>query len=357
MAEQPANLVTLPHEVLRHAVSFLDYSNALKLSLANSWFRTTLSLSALHAPEPLLRRSSWYGGSGETGNTPRRSAWIPILFPHRTHSVVLTCQWNDQGWGNAKGVLFVVAVPANDDLNTNTVSSIENGEIVYESPLAPHEQAPLQMSFNYSPLKAYYLWYRVGGGGGHQLTIENLTVHAVVYDHTDWLLLKNYDALKSQNGFSIESTFYLNLLHAAAQSVVAQLENGQNADSHLATLFYSSGIRVTVASMKAMAELATALINMQIQETAHSVLPGSPDHGRVGRVRLTLGPLAGDAMDMDLPFPRRRFRPWIPRHFPPPPHALLEGARLEAARLEETDTESETVLLEIDTESETESLE
>jgi hypothetical protein len=290
MEEQLANLVTLPHDLLSHAVSFLDYSDALKLSLVNSWFRTTLSLSALHAPEPLLRESSWYGGSGETGNTPRRSAWIPILFPNRTHSVVLTCQWNDQGFGNRKGAFFVVAVPANDDLEMDNVSSIENGHIVYESPLAPHEQAPLRMSFNYSPSKSYYLWYRVGGGGGHRLTIRNLTVHAVIYDHSDRLLLSNYDALKSHNGLAIKSAFYLNLLHATAQSVVAQLENGQNADTHLATLFDSSGIRVTVASMKAMAELAMALINMQIQETAHSVLPGSPHHDRIASVRLTRGP-------------------------------------------------------------------
>jgi hypothetical protein len=32
-------------------------------------------------------------------------------------------------------------VPANDDLNLNTLSSIENGQIVYESPVAaPHKK-------------------------------------------------------------------------------------------------------------------------------------------------------------------------------------------------------------------------
>jgi hypothetical protein len=304
MEEQPANFVTLPRDLLSHAVSFLDYSHALKLSLVNSWFRSTLSLSALHAPEPLLRESTWHQGSEETGNgTPRRWAWIPILFPYRTHSVVLTCQWNDQGWGNRKGVLFVVAVPANDDLNADSVSLIENGQIVYESPLAPHEQAPLRMSFNYSPSKSYYLWYRVGGGGGHRLTVRNLTVHAVIYDHTDRLLLSNYDALKSQNGLPINSAFYLNVLHATAQSVVAQLENGQNADSHLVTLFDSSGIRVTVASMKAMVELTMALINMQIQETAHSMLQyaGSPHHRRIGPLRLILGQPAAWHRGFDFP--------------------------------------------------------
>ena len=150
----------------------------------------------------------------------------------------------DVGRGNQKGTtLFVVAVPANDDLNWNTLSSIENGQTIYESPVAPHEKTPLRISFNYSVSKSYFLWYRVGGGGGHQLLIENLTAHTVIFDHADRLLLHNYDALKSQNGVQIQSTFYLNLLHATAKSLLVQLENGQDADSHLVTLLESSGLQ------------------------------------------------------------------------------------------------------------------
>jgi hypothetical protein len=214
---------------------------------------------------------------------------------------VLTCHWNDQGSGNQKGVLFVVAVPVDVDLNTDTLSSIENGQIVYESPVAPHEKAPLRISFNYSPSKSYFLWYRVGGGGGHQLLIENLTVHTVIFDHADKLLLRNYDALKSQNGVQIKAVFYLNLLHATVQSILVELENGKDADSHLVTMFESSGIQVTVASMKAMEELATALIKMQSQEQARSLLPPSHSRVRIGRVPLARGQRAVNGMDMDPP--------------------------------------------------------
>jgi hypothetical protein len=302
MAEKPPpNLAALPRDVLKHVVSFLDYRNALKFSLVNSWFRTTLSFSALHAPESLLRQSTWYGGRGEAGNTPRRSVWIPILFPHRTHSVVLTCQWNDQGSGNQKGALFVVAVPTDDDLNLNTLSSIEKGQLIYESPVAPHEKASLRISFNYSPSKSYFLWYRVGGGGGHQLLIENLAVHTVIFDHADKLLLRNYDALKSQNGVQTQSIFYLDLLHATAQSFLVQIENGHNADSHLVTLFESLGIQVTEARMNAMEELAMALIKMQSQEQARFLLPPSHSRVRVGRVPLVRGQRAVDEMNMDPP--------------------------------------------------------
>ena len=184
MAEEPPpNLVALPRDVLTHVASFLDSRNALNLSLINSVFRRTLFLSIIHAPEPLIRRCTWDGGySGEEGHTPRRFGLIPTLLPYQTHSVILSCQWNDQGWGYQKGALFVVALPKNDDLNLNTLSSIENGQIIYETPVAPHEKSPLQISFNYCPSKSYFLWYRVGGGGGHRLEVENLNVHTLIFD-------------------------------------------------------------------------------------------------------------------------------------------------------------------------------
>jgi hypothetical protein len=121
------------------------------------------------------------------------------------------------------------------------------------------------MSFSYSPSKAYFLWYRLGGG--HQLCIENFFVHTVIYDHADRSLLLNiYDALKEQT----ESVFYLNLLRATAHSLLVQLENGQEPDSRIV-----KGIRVTTTSMMAMKELAMALINtMQSQKQAHVMLPG-----------------------------------------------------------------------------------
>jgi hypothetical protein len=209
MAEEPPpNFIALPHDVLTHVVSFLDYRNALKLLLVSLWFRKTLSFLAMHAPKPLIHESTWYGGRGEAENTPRRSVWIPVLLPYRTHLVVLSCQWNDQGWGNQNGALFVVAVHANDDLNLNTLSLIEqNGQIIYESPAAPHEKSPLQISFNYSPLKSYFLWYQVSDLFGHYLRVENLTVHTVIFGHANKLLLHNYDALKYQDGAQIKYTF------------------------------------------------------------------------------------------------------------------------------------------------------
>lgn len=146
-------LSALPNDALVHAISFLNFKDTLKLPELNSSFRRALSLSTLLDPTPLAFRSPLFGTRDEASNTPRRAIWIPVLLPHRTHSVVLTCQWRDQGYGNRKGALFVVAVPAEDDPNEETLESIENGKIVYQSPLAPHEQESLTISFSYSPSK------------------------------------------------------------------------------------------------------------------------------------------------------------------------------------------------------------
>ena len=259
-------LATVPGEVLKHIVSFLDYKDALRASGVNKSFHITLSLSTLGSV-PLMDDQTWRNSDDE----PHKSVWIPIMFPHRTHSVVLTCRWSDQGWGNRKGGLFVVAVPEEGDPNADTLSRIENGEIVHESPIAPHDESPLCMSFHYSPFKAYYLWYRVGGGGGHQLKVKNLEARAIIHDDTGKWVLKNYTALRSQDALLPQSIFYVKLLRAAALSLEEQLEKGE-ADVHLLTMLESSDISVTLSSVKALVDLANALMEFQVKKCDHASL-------------------------------------------------------------------------------------
>jgi predicted DNA-binding protein with PD1-like motif len=62
---------------------------------------------------------------------------------------------------------------------------------------------------------------------------------------------------------------------------LVQLENGQDANLNLVTLFKSLGIQVTVACMNVMDELATALIKMYSQEYERSLLPPSHSRARI----------------------------------------------------------------------------
>jgi len=277
--EEPLNFLSaLPNDALYHAVSFLDSKEALQLPVLNSSFRETLSLSSLHNPTPMFVRNTWYGARDETGNTPRRSVWIPVLFPNRTHSIVLTCRWRDQGYGNRKGGLFVVAVDTHDDPNATTLESIENGKIVYESPLAPHEEQSLQMSFSYSPSKAYYLWYRVGGGGGHQLRVHNLEMHTIIHDSPGQWIGRNYKALHSQGFVQDNNTFSLGMLRLIAQ--LGQEENTPESRLRIAAFFGATGFDMSEASMKALEEIATALLANDLQEEAHAALAQNHNENR-----------------------------------------------------------------------------
>jgi len=228
-------------------------------------------------------QKTWYGTQDETSNTPSRSVWIPVLFPNRTHSIILTCNWRDQGYGNRKGGLFVVEVDVNDDPNTTTLESIENGKIVYQSPVAPHEEEYLQMSFNYSPSKAYYLWFRIGGGGGHQLVVRNLEMHTIIHDSPGNWISRTYEALESQEFIQFHNDFSLRMLRFIA--TIGQEENTQAARVHLAAFLSATGFDVSETSMKALGEIATALLKRQSQDVAHAALAQNHyENPRAGRV-------------------------------------------------------------------------
>jgi len=275
----------LPKDVLNLTVSFLSSKAALRLRELSSSFRDTISLSTLTDPKALLMQKTWYGTHDETSNTPSRSVWIPVLFPNRTHSIILTCNWRDQGHGNRKGALFVVAVDVNDDPNTTTLESIENGKIVYQSPLAPHEEENLQMPFNYSPSKAYYLWYRIGGGGGHQLQVRNLEMHTIIHDSPGNWIGRTYKVLESQEFCQDNNRFSLGMLRLLA--TIGQEENTQAAQQQLTTFLSDTGFDVSKASMKALEEIATALLKCQRQDAVHAALEQNRNENpRVGRVPL-----------------------------------------------------------------------
>jgi hypothetical protein len=274
-------LSDLPRDALINAVAYLSTRDALRLSSLNSTFRRILSFSMLQDPVPLLQSNNWNGTHDEESNTPRRAVWIPVKFRHKTHSVVLRCQWRDQGFGNQKGALFVVAVPASDDPNEQTLESIENGTIVYESPLAPHQQESFQFSFAHSPEKAYYLWYRVGGGGGHRLLVHNLSMRTLVYDDADKWIGRNYKTLCSNGFVENHNAFSLDMLLSIATVPEASRR-------HFSGFLEQNGFDTSTASLEALEEVAVALQESEQIKVTHDALPPPRTNSRpgVGRVRL-----------------------------------------------------------------------
>jgi len=295
--ETPNLLFALPLDALNHAVSFLDSKDALRLSELNSSFRDTLSLSALHNPTPLLIHNVWHGTHEEASNTPGRSVWIPAHFPRRTHSIVLTCKWRDQGFGTRKGALFVVAVDVHDDPNSTTLQSMDNGMIVCKSPLAPHEEESLRMSFSYSSSKAYYLWYRVGSGGGYGLYVNDLKCHTIIHDSPGKFIGRSYKVLNSR-GFLQNNDISLRMLQLIA--TMGQEEMPQGIRVHLVAFLSIMGFDVSKGSMKALEEIATALLEHQHQDEVHAALATSHNENNVRAGELSLPPMPANPIAFTL---------------------------------------------------------
>ena len=109
----------------------------------------------------------------------------------------VSVRWCDQGWGNQKGMVSVVETAAaerqpaaeaaaeaaaQDDKSTLAAPGDYKpwgAWVVAGKEPAPHRMEPLRLSFPVRRGARYALWYRVGGGGGHSLRIENCSVHVV----------------------------------------------------------------------------------------------------------------------------------------------------------------------------------
>merc|ERR1712232_892289 len=100
------------------------------------------------------------------------------------HTVLLKCRWKDQRWGNRKGMISIVA---NGGRAPNDYKPWSNQVLCGNEP-APHDLSPLMLKFHSTSIKKndqeqqpYGIWIRIGGGGGHRLCIEELSVRALVY--------------------------------------------------------------------------------------------------------------------------------------------------------------------------------
>jgi len=111
--------------------------------------------------------------------------WFSIYVPVAAlniKSIVFTGSWKDQGWGYRKGKLSIVSSAAG--FPEGIVSSVE---------VAPHDWESFKLEFTPTLFHHYHdncieegsdqyeLWYRVGGGGGHELFIKDLSITITKY--------------------------------------------------------------------------------------------------------------------------------------------------------------------------------
>lgn len=104
-------------------------------------------------------------GSSEDSGEVQLWSTTPTLAP--TTDVVLSCAWNDQGWGNRKGTLWV-----------RLAGAAAWVQLTREA--APHDETPIELKIpsrvftvdEYSLPLNLELGYTVGGGGGHAMNVK-----------------------------------------------------------------------------------------------------------------------------------------------------------------------------------------
>jgi hypothetical protein len=272
-------IVSLPAELTRRTVSYLCPQDAFQLSQTCKNLHSSLSLRLLRNSRLLFTR---HISSGDyTGDREVPFVRIPRLS-RRVHSVTLTFRWRDQGWGNRKGQVWVVGryrhAPVVPD------QRFQGGRIVCESRIAPHGTEDCKMTVLPMEGELYQLWYRVGGGGGHQLMLSEGRLLTVMFDDEQGNVSRNYEILENVGAIGVHPesmpaaptpTFYPQLLLRVSQSLRSQLANQRDSniplDDSLAAFFRMYMIPVTEGSLLAVEEIIQS--NLDDEHASISVPP------------------------------------------------------------------------------------
>ena len=166
----------VPEEILKQNVAeYLPPSGVRQLSITSKKLHAQLSLSTT-PPRRILTefsRTEYRNGNADHGPYSIDYGFeIPVPSQVECHSIFVSMSWRDQGWGNQKSYLVVLA----GDKETRL------GPVVFASDIAPHSQQRLEITFNPERDQSYHLWYVVGGGGGHSLHLSDVQVEALVFD-------------------------------------------------------------------------------------------------------------------------------------------------------------------------------
>lgn len=197
--------------------SLLSLSQALNFA-STCWHCRVLRLRNITGADTWETRAIWNGDYNEykakrwqylplfsdinpVGTDPELSPLAPVLsrLPSYegeenlcggAHTVFVTMNWCDQGWGNRKGMISIVNEDASGGLGDDgqELPARAPGDyqawppcVVAGKDPAPHNRDPLRLTFHPIKGKTYSIWYRVGGGGGHRLEVSECTVRVLEF--------------------------------------------------------------------------------------------------------------------------------------------------------------------------------
>lgn len=289
--------LNIPLELKRRVACFLSPRDAIQVSRTCTTLRNSLALSSMEPQVALFERVNRVGDYDD-GDRPRHLFRLP-LFNRRAHSVAISFQWRDQGWGNQKGEVFITENGQDNVIQHDQF--LGGGTVIYRSPApAPHQLEPVRIEFSPSDGRWYHFWYKAGGGGGHSLFLQQGFLRTIIFDDIRHTMSRTYAILRNQrvlqrsetaylliagprNAHRIHCSFYSRMLLGVCKSLKLAIENGSPPDENLVEVFLSHGLDVSLESLLAVEELIqTDALEMMLREHEGPLLeqPINVDEGR-----------------------------------------------------------------------------
>jgi len=262
------NLDNMPADLLMKTVSLLPAKDALYLSGTSKKLKRDVGFSVIDSGLRLFGQNKWVGDYA-TGDIPRRGPEIPNLFETQTLSIDLQFDFVDQGWGNLKGQIFVVADRGEP---YKPLEGFQTRRVVARSPGAQHRSTHIKLSFEPKMDEKCHLWYKVGGGGGHSLEVSNANVSYAIQGDNNQYFKCATSFLNSTGIWGISSehaashVFCRLILSAVTESLANVISCGREPDPNLAALFRAHGFgTINEMSLKALQLLLAKVTKLQEQ--------------------------------------------------------------------------------------------
>ena len=254
---------SLPPSIYFHIVSFLEARDGVKFSACSPSLYRSIPLTCLDPIDVLPDRTLM----GEVRNGDDFVRWyrLPVWMP-RVHSLFLKCNWVDQGWGNRKSRLAVVAFPSREwgqvPARIGDPSAWGGGRLVYMIPQdAPHQRETLRVTLPRPKQgESFFLFARAGGGGGHSINSSDVALQTIIFDKEDRCTSKTFKAMNAA-GFLAKNHptgFGLDLLGTVTKMLLHnQLSNVSSNPfcAQLVGLLEENGFSVSLDSLYALEEI------------------------------------------------------------------------------------------------------
>jgi hypothetical protein len=257
-------ITNLPPELMQRTASFFHPLDAIDFSRTCKAVHDSLALASLNPALPLIAGEKLIIGEYSTGDQEVPWIRLPVPLHRRVHSATLSLQWRDQGWGNRKGQVRIVGRRTTQPVDHNV--PFHGGKIVSESPIAEHQLTNCKLTFVPKEGHVYYVFYRVGGGGGHQLHMESVTLFSMIFNDPNRYVSRYYRVLRELGAIGPEMSdnnghFYQDVLMGVSKSFRRQLATGERPDPGLALIMTNYSIEVNEASMLSIEEIVQADID------------------------------------------------------------------------------------------------